>query len=302
MIMNKCKDYRKIGEFQNANNDKYKMEINMFNIKSRHAFTLIELLVVISIIAVLMGIMMPALGRARLQAQKTVCISNMKQQANAQFAWAAGNNGRFPKHDDLMPGYLLSPDRRLNPSVNKDSHVYDSLRDGYFGDGQVFVCPATKHFSRINSLWLGYYENASWRQPVQLSGWWYGGWNADFTGTGGDPKRQVRQIAYNWYANFKPDGVASKFERPSDAWPENLAQCTSVKGFISHNIVRASNGFYDYSHGGNPAVYPRELKDTKSSDNPVCFADGHVKMIKKSDMRKISTCKDESGRELDVYY
>ncbi len=296
--MNKCKDYRKIGEFQNANNDKYKMEINMFNIKSRHAFTLIELLVVISIIAVLMGIMMPALHKARLQAQKTVCISNMKQQANAQFAFAASNNGKFPKHGDILPGYLLSPDRRMGHPY--DSQVYDSLKD-YFADGEVFVCPATKVFARINPSWLGYYESASWRQPVQLSGWWYGGWNADFTGTGGDPKRQVRQIAYNWYANFKPSGQSAKFEQESDRWPENTSQCTSMKGFISHNIIRTTAGFYDYSHGGKGTLV-RSLEETKSSDNPVCYADGHIKMVKKSSFRKITSYKNEAGQELDVYY
>lgn len=290
---------RLVSERHRHYENKIQTGINMLSIKSKKAFTLIELLVVISIIAVLMGVMMPALHRARLQAQKTVCISNMKQQSNALFAFASGNNGNFPKHGDIMPGYLLSPDRRMGHPY--DSQMYDSLNEGYFGDGQVFVCPATKQFSRINPLWLGYYESASWRQTVQLSGWWYGGWNANFD-TGGDPSRKVRQIAYNWYANFKPRGAKSEFERPSDAWPENTSQCTSSKGFISHNIVRSQAGFYDYSHEGNPAVYARELKDTKSSDNPVCFADGHVKMIKKSNMRKISSYKDESGNELDVYY
>ncbi len=52
------------------------MEING---KRKTAFTLIELLVVISIIALLVSILMPALGRARQQAKAAVCMSNLKQ-------------------------------------------------------------------------------------------------------------------------------------------------------------------------------------------------------------------------------
>jgi prepilin-type N-terminal cleavage/methylation domain-containing protein len=51
-------------------------------------FTLIELLVVISIIALLLAILLPALGRAKEQAQKTRCLANLKQIGVAMHLYA----------------------------------------------------------------------------------------------------------------------------------------------------------------------------------------------------------------------
>jgi len=62
----------------------------------RRAFTLIELLVVISIIALLVGILLPALGKARIAAQKMVDLSNMRQIGIGATAYAADNNGMAP--------------------------------------------------------------------------------------------------------------------------------------------------------------------------------------------------------------
>jgi len=58
-------------------------------------FTLIELLVVISVIAVLMAILMPALQRAREQGQRAVCLSNLKQLGLAWIMYADENNQRI---------------------------------------------------------------------------------------------------------------------------------------------------------------------------------------------------------------
>jgi prepilin-type N-terminal cleavage/methylation domain-containing protein len=69
-----------------------------------HGFTLIELLVVIAIIAILAAILFPVFARAREQARKTTCASNMKQIATATLMYAQD-------YDELFPG--SSQDTRL---------------------------------------------------------------------------------------------------------------------------------------------------------------------------------------------
>ena len=61
------------------------------------AFTLVELLVVIGIIALLVGILMPALSRARQQAQATQCMSNLRQINLAMLMFAQENKGHLPQ-------------------------------------------------------------------------------------------------------------------------------------------------------------------------------------------------------------
>ena len=69
------------------------------------AFTLIELLVVIAIIAILAGLLLPSLARAKYSGQRSICLNNIRQQYLSQIMYADDNNGRFPKHDDLSPDY-----------------------------------------------------------------------------------------------------------------------------------------------------------------------------------------------------
>ncbi|UCC99559.1 MAG: prepilin-type N-terminal cleavage/methylation domain-containing protein, partial [Phycisphaerales bacterium] len=60
----------------------------------RDGFTLIELLVVIAIVALLLAILLPALGRVREQTKRVVCSSQLKQQTLAMVCYTENYDGK----------------------------------------------------------------------------------------------------------------------------------------------------------------------------------------------------------------
>src|SRR5262245_29111040 len=64
----------------------------------KRGFTLVELLVVIGIIAVLVGILLPALNKARSAATKLTCASQLRTLGQAISIYANSNRGKMPQH------------------------------------------------------------------------------------------------------------------------------------------------------------------------------------------------------------
>jgi len=84
-------------------------------------FTLVELLVVISVIALLMAILLPALQKAKYQAKRVFCMNNVRQQSVIFFTYAHDNDGKFPPHTERVALRV------------KDTYISAEVKDAFAG-------------------------------------------------------------------------------------------------------------------------------------------------------------------------
>ena len=132
------------------------------NQQSRNnAFTLIELLIVIAIIAILAAILFPVFARARENARRASCMSNLKQIGLGVMQYTQDYDEKLPRSAVCGPELLESGGLSTNsdcasPAPGNYYHLWWHQMYPYVKSTQVFICPST------TATWSGGYVPSSY--------------------------------------------------------------------------------------------------------------------------------------------
>jgi len=243
-------------------------------LRRQSAFTLIELLVVIAIIAILAAILFPVFGRARENARRTSCLSNLKQIGLGIIQYTQDYDEIMPRASYYSASGTSWNDKTLPTTVTTVNYKWMDAIYPYVKSQQIFICP-----SSTNSL-VGVGVHADYRPTQYLT-------RDNVTNTTGDyPKKYGSysiNMAYQNITDWKvhgplaqklsaiqqptetvlvADGNGEFYFGPVDANPMIL------RTDLEPNILRNSGGF-------SQAMVERHLDMTT-----VLFCDGHAKAQK----------------------
>ncbi len=215
----------------------------MIRSDKRSAFTLIELLVVISIIALLLSILMPSLGKVRKQAKKTVCLANMHQWGLIVNLYANDNDDKFVP--PISAGY--------------DKYWMSALRE-YYNNPKIRVCPSARGFQ--------YYEDGTPNPAVMSSVANYGPFyraSGTYWAEDGD------------YGSYAVNGYAHDTDLPNQWRNLNQKNSNNIPVFIDSWWVTV----YPLAYEVPPPWYPFKWNDMDvlgSSMARICI-DRHMQTV-----------------------
>jgi prepilin-type N-terminal cleavage/methylation domain-containing protein/prepilin-type processing-associated H-X9-DG protein len=225
-------------------------------------FTLIELLVVVAIIAVLAAILFPVFARARENARRASCMSNLKQIGLGMMMYVQDNDERYPKYSwnngnqiaDAEHGGSWYP---TPSSTYAKDWYWQNVIFPYVKNIQVFICPSSP------SAGVAYGAPASYHGPYQRH---YGA-NTDVLVYSGSAAINLAAMAApaNTYAIMDSSFYTIAYNYADDA-------PTSANYYLPGicTLFPPSSG-----------TYPSDCENGRHFDGVnVAFADGHVKWLK----------------------
>jgi prepilin-type N-terminal cleavage/methylation domain-containing protein/prepilin-type processing-associated H-X9-DG protein len=251
------------------------------------AFTLIELLVVIAIIAILAALLLPALARAKEDANRVACYSNLKQWGLAQNMYLDDNKGLYPTTKILPQGSITPPG--YNGTTAKVPTWLD-LTDVEYMDQQ-------RGLTVGNDVWFNALPPYISAKPLWQ--WAVTGQSSAFTTTSKsafkcptavvlpqDPTIPTGQIVFNYAMNSKgsndlPEGVQMK--------QQDVLHPAAFVIFCEPRTLQFETPYYGAGSAnadllGSCECYTTRLSSRHSKGSNLCFSDGHVKYFKYSYM------------------
>jgi prepilin-type N-terminal cleavage/methylation domain-containing protein/prepilin-type processing-associated H-X9-DG protein len=242
------------------------------------AFTLIELLVVISVIALLMAILMPALGAARSGSRALACKSNLRQLVIANIGYATENDGYYvPAASDMWNNAGLHRWHGIRDTLDEP---FDPLRGPlieYLADGRVKECPLMVDFVK------GQDWNANFEQGC-------GGYGYNMTYIGSRTSQGAAGSIQAWKDSYAMTARMTEIAAPAQTLMfADTAMANDQKSLIEYSFAEPPFAVYNgqavTEFYMSPSIHFRHRGQTN-----VGWVDGHI------EPRRMVKANPKSGR------